>query len=319
MFQLKGERVLVSGAAQGLGASLAKEFAKEGCNLVLLDLRKEAMNEVAEYITNEYKVNVETYACDVSNVDMVNEVAAKVGKIDVLVNNAGTVIGKPLLELSDNEIRRTINVNTFSHFWMTRAYLPSMKENKHGYIVSVSSILGLVPSAGLTDYVASKHAVNGYHEALRLELEAERLDKFIHTTLVCPSHMNTQLFSTLKRNRMMDLFSPQLSTDDAAHSIVRAIKHKRIDIIVPEKIAPGFTLMHLVPNRLKDYVYKAFGGQHAMDEFFEKRREIVKEHKEDIKKLKKANELRRASAGKSDSNNTKFEMDKETLNANTDV
>jgi all-trans-retinol dehydrogenase (NAD+) len=132
---------------------------------------------------------------------------------DVLINNAGVVSGKPILETTDDEVLQTMAVNALAPFWTVKAFLPSMKERKSGHIVNIGSVLGTAahaPShthtrtctaylclasigifggAQLTDYSASKFAVFGFTECLRMELKSEGSP--ICTTLICPFHIDT--------------------------------------------------------------------------------------------------------------------------------
>lgn len=133
----------------------------------------------------------------------------------MLINNAGVVSGKPLLELSDDDIQRTMAVNTMALFWTTKAFLPAMKQRNAGHLVNIASVLGTPTSletlvsvcwrrtviigdgvftgifggARLTDYSASKFAAFGFSECVRMELKSERVS--VDTTLVCPYHLDT--------------------------------------------------------------------------------------------------------------------------------
>ena len=121
-----------------------------------------------------------------------DEVRSAAGEVDVLVNNAGIVSGRPLLELSDERIERTFAVNTLALFWTSKAFLPAMTARGSGHIVTVASAAGLIGTARETDYAASKFAAVGFNEALRLELR--RSAPGVKTTLVCPYYIDTGMF-----------------------------------------------------------------------------------------------------------------------------
>ncbi|KAK0171477.1 hypothetical protein PV327_011239, partial [Microctonus hyperodae] len=114
------------------------------------------------------------YVCNLCNKEDVYEKAEiikkEVGQISILVNNAGVVNGKKLMDMSDELMSRTMNVNIMAHFWTAKAFLPSMMEKNEGHIVSVASLAGHVGVPKLTDYCASKSAVIAFNEALRMEL-----------------------------------------------------------------------------------------------------------------------------------------------------
>ena len=152
--------------------------------------------EAAEYGAS----GAQAFACDVSDREQVyaraDEVRAAAGDVDVLVNNAGVVSGRPLLELSDEAIERTFGVNTLALFWTTRAFLPAMKARGSGHVVTVASAAGLIGTARETDYAASKFAAVGFNEALRQELR--RGASGVRTTVVCPYYIDTGMFKGVK-------------------------------------------------------------------------------------------------------------------------
>ena len=115
------------------------------------------------------------------------------GDVDILVNNAGIVTGKKFLDATDGAIEKTFQVNTLAHFWLGKAFLPSMIDKNHGHVVTIASMAGIFGMAGLCDYCASKYAAVGFDESLRNELVAMAKDG-IHTTVVCPYFINTGMF-----------------------------------------------------------------------------------------------------------------------------
>ena len=100
----------------------------------------------------------------------------QVGNVSILINNAGIVTGKTLMECPDELMRKTFDVNVVSHFWTLKAFLPHMMANNHGHIVTVASMAGHVGVAGLVDYCASKFAAVGLDESLRAEFKKLKLD-----------------------------------------------------------------------------------------------------------------------------------------------
>src|SRR6185436_10492924 len=175
---------------------MARRIAADGGHLILWDVNESALAVAARELSDQGH-RVAAYVCNLADRAAIRRTAdavlAQHGHVDILINNAGIVSGKPLLEISDDEIQRTFDVNTLALFWTTRAFLPKMKERNHGHIVTIASAAGLVGTARLTDYCSSKFAAVGFDDSLRLELE--RLGLNIQTTVVCPFYISTGMFA----------------------------------------------------------------------------------------------------------------------------
>lgn len=117
------------------------------------------------------------YAVDVSDREAVYQTAAKVrediGPVDILINNAGIVCCKPLLDLPDKMIENTYAVNILAHYWTIKSFLPDMIRQKRGHIVTIASATGMIGTYGCTDYGATKSACIGLHESLDCELKVK--------------------------------------------------------------------------------------------------------------------------------------------------
>ena len=147
MFDYKGRVVVLTGASSGLGMQMARGFAKQGATLVLLARRIERLVDFAKELES---MGVDAYPikCDVTNVADVNaaakEVEEKYGKVDVLVNCAGSAKNNGVLNMSDEEWQFTIDTDMNSVFYMTRAFANIMKKNNYGRIINIASMYGLV-------------------------------------------------------------------------------------------------------------------------------------------------------------------------------
>jgi all-trans-retinol dehydrogenase (NAD+) len=111
-----------------------------------------------------------------------------------LINNAGVVSGLNILELSDNMINKTFQINAISHLHTIKEFLPDMIAQKRGHIVTIASMAGLNGVPGLSDYCASKFGAVAIDETVRLELQSKGLDKYVKTTCICPYFINTGMF-----------------------------------------------------------------------------------------------------------------------------
>ncbi|KAH7933465.1 hypothetical protein HPB49_012907 [Dermacentor silvarum] len=203
---------------------------------------QENNQSVADEIKLDVGVSAHAYQCDVSDEKQVRELARRVsqevGPVAILVNNAAVTQCQPLLTLKPEQIRRTLDVNLLSHFWMIQEFLPGMLVQKEGHIVAMSSIAGYVGTGYLTDYCASKFAVRGLMCALNEELyQLGLLDK-IKLTTVCPMAINTGMFKEPKSR--FPWLAPILETQAVADRTMDAILREELEVVIPHRIL----LMH---------------------------------------------------------------------------
>lgn len=192
MRSLKGQRALITGAGRGIGKALAIALAKEGVHIALLSRTASDIEDVAKEVR---KLGVEaiTVTADVSSIEDVN-IAAKTilyqfKSIDILINNAGIAKFGSFLALEPKEWEHIIQVNVMGIYYVTRAFLPQMIENKSGDIVNISSTAGLKGNAVTSAYSASKFAVLGLTESLMQEVRKHN----IRVTALTPSTIATDM------------------------------------------------------------------------------------------------------------------------------
>ncbi len=181
--------VMVSGAAGGLGAALCRRFAAAGAQIVAVDRDGAGLDRLdASLAANA--VPVLTLVTDITDVQAcraaVDAALARFGRLDGLVNNAGISHRSLLRETDPSTIRRVMDVNFFGAVHLTQAALPHLLAHR-GAIVAISSVAGFAPLIGRTGYAASKHALHGFFDSLRSEVEGEG----VGVTLVCPSFIRT--------------------------------------------------------------------------------------------------------------------------------
>lgn len=266
MTDVRGRAVLITGGAAGIGRDLALELGRRGATLVLWDLDDERLAPALAEVRNHTGATVHGYACDVTDRAAVavtaDRVRAQVGDPDIVVNNAGVVSGRPIMEIPDEAIERTFAVNSLAPFWVTRAFLPAMVARNQGHIVTVASAAGLVGVARQTDYSASKHAAVGFDESLRVELH--RTAPGIVTTVVCPYYIDTGMFEGVA-SRWPRLL-PILDQRQVALRIAQAIVADRRMLVMPPLIRL-LPLLRVLPPRAFDRVMDVFGVNTSMDHF----------------------------------------------------
>ena len=195
MFDLKGQVAVVSGASSGLGQQIALAFARQGASLVILARRLERLEEFKPKLLEAGAADVAAYKCDVTNTDEINSVAVKVeqqfGKVDILLNCAGSSKDKGVLEMSDEEWDFTIATDETSVFKMTRAFASIMKKHHYGRIINIASMYGLVGNTEIhtVAYHASKGAVVNFTRAVAAELAMDG----ITCNSIFPGYFETEL------------------------------------------------------------------------------------------------------------------------------
>ncbi|MFP4475604.1 MAG: SDR family oxidoreductase [Desulfatibacillaceae bacterium] len=266
MKDLSGKLVLITGAASGIGKRMAELFGEEGARLALWDIDEARVREVARTL-NARGARTRAYACDVSSREAVYETAAKVkkdlGQVDVLVNNAGIVTGRPFLECTDEQLERTIGVNLMAHFWTAKAFLPDMVAKNRGHIVTIASSAGWLGVNRCADYCASKFGNVGFDEALRMELRGQGATG-VKTTCVCPYFIDTGMFEGVKTG--FGKLLPILKEDDVSRKIVAAVKKDKPMLRLPWMVST-IPLFRLLPTRVMDAAADFLGVSKAMSEF----------------------------------------------------
>jgi 3-oxoacyl-[acyl-carrier protein] reductase len=175
--RLQGKTALITGAASGFGAGIARRFAAEGARVALMDLNGEG----AARLARDLGPHARAIAGDVTRPADIDRAVAKArelgaGRLDIVVNNAGwTHRNKPVLEVTEEEFDRVFAVNVKSIYLMTRAVIPLMRAQGGGVILNVGSTAGIRPRPGLTWYNATKGAVNLVSRSLAVELAPDRI------------------------------------------------------------------------------------------------------------------------------------------------
>ena len=194
MFQLNGRVAVITGASSGLGKQMARAFAKQGTDLAILARRIERLEELQKELEQD-GVKVLPVKCDVTNTEDINEAAKKVeetfGKVDILVNCAGSAKNAGVLNMTDEEWNFTIDTDQTSVFKVTRAFANIMKKNNYGRIINIASMYGLVGNTALDTvaYHSSKGGVVNFTRAVAAELAKYN----ITCNAICPGYFDTEL------------------------------------------------------------------------------------------------------------------------------
>jgi 3-oxoacyl-[acyl-carrier protein] reductase len=192
----QGRSLIVTGASQGIGKTIAVELSREGVEIALVDIQKEKLEEVADEIRRN-KGKAAVFSADVSRMDEVMKVVETViqsnKKIDYLVNNAGITRDNLLMRMKEEEWDSVLQVNLKGVFNFSKAVIRNMVSNRYGRIVSIASVVGLIGNAGQCNYSASKAGVIGFTKSLAREVAS----RGITVNAVAPGYIATAMTESL--------------------------------------------------------------------------------------------------------------------------
>jgi uncharacterized protein len=257
---LKGKNIVITGASGGIGAEIAKICAGQGANLVLLARRLDKLQLLQKDLQQQYQVQVDIVQLDVSNTDRVKEVFTNIfetiGQVDILVNNAGFGVFREAHEATIDEIKGMFNVNVIGLMACTSMVLPKMRERCFGHIINIASQAGKIATPKSSVYSATKHAVLGYTNSLRMELA----DSNVYVTSVNPGPIATNFFTIAdeKGTYVKNIQKFMLQPEYVAQKVVAAMLTKTREINLPRWMNMGSVIYVLFPRLFERVGRRAF-------------------------------------------------------------
>ncbi|CAL65940.1 SDR family oxidoreductase [Christiangramia forsetii] len=265
MTKFRNKTVLITGGASGIGLLLTKFSIEKGASaLIILDIDKPALQQVELQLKTNI-CQILSFETDLSNEiqieNAVKKITAQNLQVDILINNAGVVTGKNFSEHNLEDIDRNMQVNAIAPMKLTKLLLPEMLKRKSGHIVNISSAASMLSNPGMSVYCASKWAMTGWSDSLRLEMERERTG--IKVLTVTPYYIDTGMFEGVKSPVI-----PILKPEKVAWKIIRSIDKNKIVLRTPKIIYTLPLMQGLFPKRLLDLIIgKFFGIYNSMDKF----------------------------------------------------
>ncbi len=197
---LEGKTCLITGAARGIGRSIALKMAIEGANVAFTDISRDENMQTLEAELTNLGVQAKGYASDASKFDVtqqtVTEILKDFGKVDVLVNNAGITRDALLMRMSEEQWDLVLTVNLKSVFNFTKAVQNSMLKQKNGSIINLSSVVGVSGNAGQSNYSASKAGIIGFTKSIAKELGSRN----IRCNAIAPGFIVTEMTAKLSED-----------------------------------------------------------------------------------------------------------------------
>ncbi len=243
--------VWITGASSGIGEALAYAFSAEGARLVLSARTVEKLEKVKQSCAFPDRIRV--LPIDLSQSEgfeaKVLEVISHFGRIDYLINNGGISQRSEAWETPEAVERRIMEVNFFGNTALTKAVLPAMQRQRSGHIVVMSSIAGKFGFFLRSSYSASKHALHGYYESLRLEEEKNG----IAVTLICPGKISTAIsvHALDKEGKGTGVMDPAqadgMPAAECAAQILKAVRRKKEEVLIGRKEVMAVTIKRFFP------------------------------------------------------------------------
>lgn len=226
----KGKRVLITGGASGIGKIMSRKALERGCSdLIIWDINQEGMLQTQTEFQN-LGGKVHLYQVDISDLEQIKSAVEKIKTetvgIDILINNAGIVVGKYFHEHTHEQISKSMLINSSALMHIAAEFLPGMMERNSGAICNIASSAGLISNPKMSVYAASKWAVVGWSDSLRLEME--QLGKNISVTTIMPFYINTGMFDGVK-SKLLPILEPEKTSE----KIIKAIENETKMLAMP--------------------------------------------------------------------------------------
>lgn len=255
----QGELALVTGAGRGIGAALVSELAARGARVAVTDLELADAERVAVGLDGDGHSSWTLDVTDRGQIeDVRDELHARGDRVQILVNNAGVVFGGPFAEVPFEKHQLTLRVNTEAALAVTHAFLGDLIAAERAHILQVASASGFLGLPFGASYAASKWAVLGFSESLRLEL-GQLGHRHVSVTSLCPSYISTGLFEGVEPPRLTRLLTPET----VAVRAIRATARGKRRVLTPwlVKIAP---ILVGAPASVSDAVNAGLGVSRSM-------------------------------------------------------
>jgi all-trans-retinol dehydrogenase (NAD+) len=271
MRSVEGKRVLVTGAAMGMGRLFAERaIAEQASAVVLWDVNESALNDTLNELRRQRPPRSAATSSTSPTLRAVADTAAAVlddlGRIDVLINNAGVVRGNKYFWETDLErdTKFTIDVNTLAPMYVAHEFLPAMiAAPGECRMLNLASAAGFTPNPRMAVYAASKWAVIGWSDSVRLELKQAGHDH-VKVTTVCPYYVRTGMFDGARSAPLLPILDPADVVDEAWSAMLAG----RPFVVLPKTVMLSEMLKGVVPTGVRDFIADhIIGVYHTMDDF----------------------------------------------------
>jgi len=257
MENIKGKNALLTGGSRGLGPYIARALAREGVNIALVARSEEALKSNAEELSR-FNIRAGAYPGDITDqefrIKLLEDVKADLGRIDLLVNNAGIELVYSYTALTPDYIEKMVQTNLVAPLLLTRLVLPDMLERGSGHIVTMSSLGGKKGSPYSATYAATKAGLIQFTAGIREEIRGTG----VSASVICPGFVSEAGMFAVYNKRAPKIVG-ETTPDKVAKAVIRAIKKDVGEIIVnPGPIRPMMVLDAIHPG-IGSWILRTFG------------------------------------------------------------
>ncbi|MEE2744763.1 MAG: SDR family oxidoreductase [Bdellovibrionota bacterium] len=250
--KIEGKRVIITGAASGIGKALAHAFFEKGASIVLGDLNEKGVMETAKGVQGKgKKIDVSKEDEIKSLIDLANE---EYGGVDIFCSNAGVLGEFGLLEITQESWLETLSINTMSHVYAAKHCLPQMLERGSGYLMITSSAAGLLTQIGAAPYSVSKHAALGFAEWVAITYG----EKGIGVSCLCPQAVKTAM---TEKGAGVAGVDGMIEAEDCALKVIEGIEEEKF------LITPHPEVLEYIKRKTSDYDRWIKGMQRLQNQY----------------------------------------------------
>ncbi|EEA24858.1 hypothetical protein TMatcc_007956 [Talaromyces marneffei ATCC 18224] len=242
------EIVLLTGGCSGIGQSVARDLASRGIKVIVADIQEPG---------TPLPKNIFFYKCDVTSPSSIHQAATHIradhGDPTVLINNAGVGKEGTILDKPEAVIRLVFEVNTISHYWTVREFLPAMLKRNHGHVITIASAGSFLGLGEMTDYSCSKASALAFHEGLTQEIRHWYNAKKVRTSIIHPIWVKTPMLKPIIDSGLK-LKQPMFEVEDVSKVIVKHILSGNSgQVVIPDRIGAA-SYIRALPNWTQEWI-----------------------------------------------------------------
>ncbi len=259
--ELKDKIIWITGASSGIGEALCYKLNQVGAKLIISSRSSEGLYQVKNKCPKN-QIDIHVFPLDLENIPDLKEKAQAAlnifGRIDIIIHSGGVSQRSLALDTTIDVAQKIMNINFWGTVALTQAILPSMILNQSGHIVIISSLVGKFGTKFRSTYSASKHALHGYFDSLRSEIDPK-----ISISIICPGFIKTNVTinaltaNGTRQNTMDDAQENGMSADECALQIIKAIKSRKEEVYIGGKEKYAVLFKRFLPRVFSKFVRKA--------------------------------------------------------------